>query len=202
MRTRNQIVTKGLLATLTAGLFMACQNNKSANNAPAASTTNNAATAAASFKIAYVDLDSLEARFEYFKEKRAELEKKQQSMDNTLQAKARSLQNEFEDLQRRAQTLTQEQGENAQRSILAKKQQLEQEAAQMRATYSEQEAKFNDELQTRLDNFLEAFNKDKRFAYIFSYRKGVSNILWKDSNYDITTEVIKGMNEQGATPAK
>ncbi len=199
MRTRNQIVTKGLVVTLTAGLFMACQNNKTAGTAPAANTASTAAATNGGFKIAYVDLDSLEAHFEYFKEKRAELEKKQQSMENTLQAKARGLQNEFENLQRNASSLTQEQGENAQRSILAKKQQLEQEAQQMRTTYSEQEAKFNDELQTRLDGFLESFNKDKRFAYIFSYRKGVSNILWKDSNYDITADVIKGMNTAGAS---
>ncbi|NIG57104.1 OmpH family outer membrane protein [Chitinophaga sp. Cy-1792] len=205
MRTRNQFVSKGLMATLAAGLFVACQNNKQAGTAPAANT-NTAAPTAASFKIAYVDLDTLEAHFEYFKLKRAELEKKQQSMDNTLQAKMRSLQNEFEDLQRKAATLTQEQGENIQRGILAKKQQLEQEAQQMRGQYAEQEAKFNEELQGRLDTFLENFNKDKRFAYIFSYRKGASNILYKDSSFDITTDVIKGMNElgaaAGATPAK
>ncbi|WP_143307808.1 OmpH family outer membrane protein [Chitinophaga vietnamensis] len=206
MRTRSQLVSKGMMAALAAGLFMACQGNKAGSNAPAttpAAGNSTAPAAASSFKIAYVDLDTLEAHFEYFKQKRGELEKKQQAMENQLNGKARGLQNEYADLQRRAASLTQEQGESAQRSLLAKQQQLEQEAQQARATFSEQQAKFNEELQKKLDDFLKVYNADKRYAYIFSYRTGVSNILYRDPAYDVTNDVIKGMNEQGAAaPSK
>ncbi|RBL88486.1 OmpH family outer membrane protein [Chitinophaga flava] len=203
MRIRKQFVTKGLLAALAAGLFMACNGNKSGNNAPATPAAGTNAPAAASFKIAYVDLDSLEAHFEYFKEKKSQLEQKQQGMDNQLKAKARALQSEYQDLQRKASTLTQEQGEAAQRSLMAKQQQLEQEAQNMRAEYAQSETKFNEELQKKLDDFLKSFNADKRFAYIFSYRTGQSNILYVDSSYDVTAEVIKGMNAKASeAPAK
>lgn len=204
MRTCKQLVNKGLLAAFSAGLLMSCQGNKAGNSAPAASSAANSGTpAAGSFKIAYVDLDSLEAHFEYFKEKRGLLEQKQQQMDNQLKGKARALQSEYEDLQRRASTLTQEQGEAAQRSLMSKQQQLEQEAQNLRASYTEQETKFNEELQKRLDDFLKSFNADKRFAYIFSYRSTASNILYKDPAYDVTPDVIKGMNNNSAAaPAK
>ena len=72
----------------------------------------------------------------------------------------------------------------------------------MRAKYAEQENKFNEELQKRLNDFLEKFNSDKRYAYIMSYRTGASNILFKDKKYDITPEVIKGLNEANAAEAK
>ncbi|MFY0253809.1 OmpH family outer membrane protein [Chitinophaga sp. 30R24] len=204
MRTCKQLVSKGFFAALAAGLLMSCQGNKAGNNTPAPTTaaSNGTQAAAGSFKIAYVDLDSLEAHFEYFKEKRALLEQKQQQMDNQLKGKARALQSEYEDLQRRASTLTQEQGEAAQRSLMGKQQQLEQEAQNLRAAYTEQETKFNEELQKRLDDFLKAFNSDKRYAYIFSYRSTASNILYKDPAYDVTPEVIKGMNEHGGDSSK
>lgn len=202
MRTCKQLVTKGLLAAFAAGLLMSCQGNKAGSSPAATPAAGSGTPAAASFKIAYVDLDSLEAHFEYFKEKRALLEQKQQQMDNQLKGKARALQSEYEDLQRRASTLTQEQGEAAQRSLMTKQQQLEQEAQNLRATYTEQETKFNEELQKRLDDFLKSFNSDKRFAYIFSYRSTASNILYKDPAYDVTPDVIKGMNEHGAAAAK
>jgi len=204
MRTCKQLVNKGLLAAFSAGLLMSCQGNKAGNSAPAASSAANSGTpAAGSFKIAYVDLDSLEAHFEYFKEKRGLLEQKQQQMDNQLKGKARALQSEYADLQRRASTLTQEQGEAAQRSLMSKQQQLEEEAQNLRASYTEQETKFNEELQKRLDDFLKSYNADKRFAYIFSYRSTASNILYKDPAYDVTPDVIKGMNDKSAaTPAK
>ncbi|MBS0026677.1 OmpH family outer membrane protein [Chitinophaga sp. 22321] len=203
MRTRKQLVTKGLLAALAAGLLISCQGKQAGNNTPAATSgASNSTPAAGSFKIAYVDLDSLEAHFEYFKEKRALLEQKQQQMDNQLKGKARALQSEYEDLQRKASTLTQEQGESAQRSLMSKQQQLEQEAQNLRASYTEQETKFNEELQKRLDDFLKSYNADKRFAYIFSYRSTASNILYKDPAYDVTPDVIKGMNENGAAASK
>ncbi|PSL47505.1 periplasmic chaperone for outer membrane proteins Skp [Chitinophaga niastensis] len=203
MRTRKQFVTKGLLAVSAAALFMSCQGNKAGSSTPATTpTATNSTPAAASFKIAYVDLDSLEAHFEYFKEKRGLLEQKQQQMDNQLKGKARALQAEYEDLQRKASTLTQEQGEVAQRSLMTKQQQLEQEAQNLRASYTEQETKFNEELQKKLDDFLKSFNADKRFAFIFSYRSAASNILYKDPAYDVTAEVTKGMNEKGGVSAK
>ncbi|MBO9727791.1 MAG: OmpH family outer membrane protein [Chitinophaga sp.] len=202
MRTRKQLVTKGLLAALAAGLLMSCQGNKAGNSTPATPAAGTGTPVAGSFKIAYVDLDSLEAHFEYFKEKRALLEQKQEQMDNQLKGKARALQAEYEDLQRKASTLTQEQGEAAQRSLMAKKQQLDQEAQNLGASYTEQQTKFNEELQKRLDDFLKSYNADKRYAYIFSYRSNASNILYKDPAYDVTPDVIKGMNENGAGASK
>lgn len=197
MRICKQFVSKGLLAALAAGLFMACNGNKAGNNAPASTPAAGTNAPAASFKIAYVDLDSLEAHFEYFKQKKSELEQKQQGMENQLKAKGRALQSEYQDLQRRASSLTQEQGEAAQRSLMAKQQQLEQEAQNMRVDYAQSETKFNEELQKRLDDFLKTYNADKRFAFIFSYRAGQSNILYTDPSYDVTADVIKGMNEKG-----
>lgn len=198
MRTTKQFVKSGLLAVLTAGTFIACQqSNKQANSGEAAAAKDGGAVSNSSFIIAYVDIDTVEAHYDYFKVKKAELEKKQQAIDNELNANVRALQNEAADFQRRAQSsgMTQAEGEATQRALYNKQQQLEGKAQNMRSQYAEQENKFNEELQKRLNDFLEKYNADKRYAYILSYRTGASNVLYKDPKYDITTEVIKGLNE-------
>lgn len=196
MRTTKQLVKSGLLAVLTAGTFIACQqNNKQGNNSPAAAAKDDSVASNNSFIIAYVDIDTVEAHYEYFKEKKAELEKKQQAIDNELQANVRALQNEAADFQRKANGMTQSEGEATQRALYNKQQQLEGKAQAMRSQYAEQENKFNEELQKRLNDFLTKYNSDKRYAYILSYRSGASNVLYKDEKYDITNEVIKGLNE-------
>lgn len=203
MRTSKLIVKFGLFAALTAGTFIACQQaDKKGNNNAAATGTGNSPAENKEFVIAYVDIDTVEAHYEYFKEKKAELEKKQQAIDNELQANVRSLQNEAADFQRRASSMTQSEGEAAQRTLYTKQQQLEGKAQNMRSQYAEQENKFNEELQKRLNDFLEKFNSDKRYAYILSYRSGASNVLYKDPKYDITTEVIKGLNVANAAAAE
>ena len=203
MRTE-QIVKRGLLAAFAAGTFMACQQPaKQGNNdvaAPAAGTS--ASAGGNSFIIAYVDIDTVEAHYSYFKQKKTELETKQQAIENELQANVRALQNEAADFQRKATGMTQSEGEAAQKTLYDKQQQLEGKAQNMRAQYAEQENKFNEELQKRLNDFLEKFNSDKKYAYIMSYRTGASNILYKDNKYDITNEVIKGLNEANASAEK
>lgn len=199
MRTSKSIVKIGLFAALIAGTFIACQQSgKQGNTNTPAASAGGGAVENKGFIIAYVDIDTVEAHYEYFKVKKAELEKKQQAIDNELQANVRALQNEAADFQRKANGMTQAEGEAAQRTLYNKQQQLEGKAQNMRSQYAEQENKFNEELQKRLNDFLEKYNSDKRYAYILSYRTGASNVLYKDAKYDITTEVIKGLNEANA----
>lgn len=194
MIIHQQFVKSGLLLVTMAGLMAACQPK--GNTAVPDAGAKTAAPADGSFKIAYVDLDSLEAHYGYFKEKKAELEKKQEQIENELQAKARVLQNEYAALQQRAQAgqLSQVEGQTAERNLMQKNQELEAGRQKMQQQYMQQEAQFNDDLQNKLDDFLKGYNKG-RFAYIFSYRKGGTNILYKDAQYDITTDVIRGLNE-------
>lgn len=204
MIIHQQIVKNGLLLVAIAGFMASCQpKNNAATPAAGSDKAANGAEGGAGFKIAYVDLDSLEAHYEYFKEKKSELEKQQELIENELKAKARVLQNEVAALQQRAQSgqLSQVEGQNAERDLMQKNQQLELTRQQKQQAYMQQEAQFNDDLQKRLDDFLQTINKG-RYAYIFSYRKGASNILYKDTQYDITAEVIKGLNELGTGAKK
>ncbi|GAA4303849.1 OmpH family outer membrane protein [Compostibacter hankyongensis] len=145
-------------------------------------------------KIAYVNIDSLEANYEYFKIKKGELEKQQASIERELNANAQALQKEVSDLQQKASTMTQSEGEAAQRSIVQKNRALQQKEQTLRQQFVEQQTRFNDELQKKLNDFLEQYNADKRYTYILSYSPGLSNILYKDEAYDITKEVIDGLN--------
>jgi outer membrane protein len=55
-------------------------------------------------------------------------------------------------------------------------------------------AKFNEALRDSLNNFLKAYNKDKKYDIILS--KAGDNILFADKKYDITQDVINGLNKR------
>ena len=44
----------------------------------------------------------------------------------------------------------------------------------------------------KIEDFLKDFNKDKGYSYILAHQPGT--IYYKDSRYDITTEMLKGLN--------
>ncbi len=155
-----------------------------------------------SLPLAYVNIDSLEAHYSYFQAKKAELDKKQENIQKELSAKAKAIQNDIAKLQKDAPTLTQAQGEAAQKKILDKRQKLQDREQQLRQEFLQQQQEFNQSLHERLNKFLERYNTDKKYIFIFSYSSAASDLLYKDRAYDITRDVIKGLNEGADTAAR
>lgn len=199
MYTRQFFVKNGLILAAVAGIFAACQQG---NKPAAAKGADSSAQSGNGIeqRLAYVDIDSLEAHYDYFKEKKAELEKKKEAAQNEISGRERQLQNELYALQQKAPTMTQAEGHAAEASLQKKAQQHELDRQNKYAQLQTQEAQFNEDLQKRLDETIKKYNADKRYSFIFSYRAGASNILYKDEAYDITKDVIKELN--AATPAK
>ena len=53
--------------------------------------------------------------------------------------------------------------------------------------------KFNEALRDSIQHFLAKYNKDKKYSIIFS--KAGDNLLYADKAYDITNDVIAGLNK-------
>jgi outer membrane protein len=143
--------------------------------------------------IAYVNVDTLEEQYILFKEKKASLEKRQQAIESTLQAKAQAFQREVAAFQEKAPTMTQSEGEAAQESLYKKQAELEEMRDRFAKSFMAEQEDFNQQLNNSLDSFLLEYNADKRFTYILSYTKGGS-ILYTDPAFDITRDVVEGMN--------
>ena len=149
-------------------------------------------------RIAYVDIDSLETHYEYFKTKKAEFTRRQEGMESELQRSAAQLQNEVANYQKKGQNggfTSQAEVEAAGRRL----QQMEQSLATRREALAtsllkDQDA-FNKEIQKRLDSFLEGYVQNKPFDYVLSYSKNGS-ILYANTALNITEDVISGMNAQ------
>jgi len=61
---------------------------------------------------------------------------------------------------------------------------------------------FNKDLRSRLDAFIEAYNKDKHFDFVFTYTASGSQILYVNKALDITQDVIDGMNAASKSDEK
>ena len=151
--------------------------------------------------IAYIEIDSLTSQYEFAKQKSLELEKKSTNARNTIQAKSQQLDKKAAAFQQKLQSngfTSREQAEaeqaslqREQQNILALQQRLENELA------SEQQ-KFLQAFQDSLDNFLADYNKAKKFDMIVNK----AAVLYADKRFDITTEVVNGMNKRYKKDAK
>lgn len=145
--------------------------------------------------IAYVDVDSLQKKYQYYVDAKGQLETKVKEYQNVIQQKERSLQQMQISIQQRMQnggfsSETQYKAEVA-------KFQKQQEAyakycEQAQADKEKMEAEFGKALQDSLDNFLAEYNKTKHFSLILN--KAVT--LYAEKGMDITDEVAAGLNKR------
>lgn len=159
-------------------------------------------TANAGMKIAYIEVDSIMSQYKFCKEYSLILEKKSQNIQNTVNAKGRSLQAAAAKFQQDIQNnkYTQQQAEAVQAGL--QKQNADLQALQQRlgAEFQAETEKFNRALRDSIQHYLAVYNKDKKFSLILS--KAGDNILYADKTYDITNEVIAGLNKAYKPVAK
>ena len=131
------------------------------------------------------------------------MQKKSQNIENTLKTKGQNLQAAVNRFQQDIQNnkYTQQQAEAVQAGL--QKQDADLRALQQRLAeeFQSETEKFNVALRDSLQNFLKAYNKDKKYSIILS--KVGDNILYADKAYDITNEIIAGLNKNyKPAPAK
>ena len=184
---------KNILYTLAiAGLMASCNNAGSKmDEQPAAggSTTG--------MKIAYVEVDSLMTQYDFAKDYSVTLEKKSNNARNTLTQKGNALQAAVNNFQQKINNngfQSREQAAGVQAAIERQQRDLQELQARLENELASETAKFNVALRDSLQNFLKAYNKDKHFDLILS--KAGDNLLWADKKFDITNDVINGLNKR------
>ncbi len=188
---------KTLVMALAAIALVSCNNQ-----APKVDEKPASQNAPAELKIAYVEVDSIMTQYTYCKEKSAELEKKGNNIQKTLAQKQQALQNAAVKFQQdiQANKYTQQQAEAVQAGLQKQNNDLQALNQRLSSEFQQETEKFNKELRKNIQQYLAEYNKDKKYSVIFS--KQGDNILYADKAYDITNEVVAGLNKAYKAPKK
>ena len=184
-----------------AALMASCNNQAPKMDEPVA----NSEEALEGLRIAYIELDSLTAQYEFAKTTSAELEKKGTNARNTIAQKSKQLENNVNNFQSKLQNngfTSREQAENAQAALQREQNNLVALQQRLESELANEQAKFLEAFQDSLDSFLADYNKDKQYDLILNK----AAILHASTKWDITQDVITGMNKRykktAAVPAK
>lgn len=184
----------GLLATAIAAMFIFTQcNTKQTTECQSPTDT----TAVKSIKIAFVDIDSLLSNYTLSVTINKEMLRKEENMRMTLSEKAKDIQADIEDFQRKIENnvyATQQRAEEEQARILKRQEGYNQLSERLAKELAAESQKNNVILRDSINSFLKEYNKEKCFDLILS-RVG-DNLLYANEALDITQEVIKGLNNR------
>lgn len=148
-----------------------------------------------SFAVAYFDIDSLQEHYEYFKDVSGDIKKKESSMNAELEDLGNKAQRTIRKWQEKGNNITQAEGEQAQREVGLLQQQYQKRKLELDQEMQKLQQDRMAELRKQVEEFLKEYNKSKKYSYILSYEPGFI-IYYKDSAYDITGDLISGLNTQ------
>ena len=155
-------------------------------------------------KIAYVNLDSLNAQYLFITEKSAELEKNATAAETKVKNEAALRQREVDELIAYAQKGNLPADEQA--TVQNRLGQLQNELAQIQQREEEMlmqsEAALQEDLRKKLEVYTANYAKANGWDYIFSYQSTAPLILFANPIYDLTSEIVKGLNAEYETEKK
>jgi outer membrane protein len=158
-------------------------------------TATNDKKTTSSFKIAYFDIDSLQEHYAYYKDVLSEIKKKENSMNAELNDLTARYQKKIREWQEKGNNMSQSEGEQAQREYNNMQQTYQQRKSELEQALQKQQVDGMQELRKQVETFLKDYNQAKGYAYILSYEPGFI-IYYKDSAYNITGDLIEGLNAQ------
>ena len=146
--------------------------------------------------IAYLNVDSLLANYTFAQDASDKLVSKQEDARLKMNTKVRTFENKVAEFQRKLENnafISRESAEKQQQKLRKEEQELQELEAKLTQDIMIENQKLNQQLADSLTNFLQIFNADGRYHVILS-NTAKDNVLMASEAYDITDEVIEGLN--------
>lgn len=195
---KNGLLVWNVILTLVAGYLLFAQFNKKGNGKMAAK---NAAKDSLSinkpFRIAYFEMDSVQANTQLVKEVQGEIEKREKEYTGQLSQYESAYRNKLQEYQQKEKAggmTTQADYEKAQLDLKQLEDRLKNKRQELDQQYQDFVMRSQLSLKKSIEEFVARYNETKQYSYIVSYEQGL--FYYKDTIYNITTDIIKGLNDE------
>ena len=192
MKKKNFILN-GFLALAIGLMFAQCAGN---NNASTTSAPVAGATGSSNMKIAFVEIDSLLTKYNFWNDLSEQMLKKEENSRTTLNEKGKKLEAEVREFERKIQNngyASRERAEQEQARLMKQQQELQELQQKLANDLAAENQKNSLELRDSINSFLNEYNKTKGYDLIIS-NTAFDNLLYGNPAYNITNEIVEGLN--------
>lgn len=194
------LILNAVLIVAVIFLFVKIYSGNSKNPIAKAVSNSKDGSVQGKLPIAYINVDSLLLNYQFAKEANESLIKKQEDSRLNVNTRARQLQSEMGEFQRKLEAnafLSRERAEQEQARLLKRQQELQELDGKLSQQLMQVQQKMSEQLRDTINKFLKEYNKDHKYELIIS-NTASDNVLFANEGYDITAEVTKLLNERYA----
>lgn len=188
-------IFSGVFAIVAIFLFTQCTDKK---NETATSDTQENKIGNCTLKVAYVEIDTLLTKYNFWNDLNEMMMKKEENIRATLNEKGRELENEAKEFQRKLENnafATRERAEQENARLIKKQQNLQELQNRLTNELATENQKNSLQLRDSINSFLKTYNQEKGYSLILS-NTGFDNLLYADPAYNITDEIVEGLNKR------
>ncbi len=148
-------------------------------------------------KTMYINIDSLEASYDYFIKIKAQLEKLGKSNEAEIKGLYDNFQKTYQKYQQQieAQTMTQDQYQEAQMTLAQMEKNIREKEERISENYAKEAERLNNQFLKNIEVYLKKKSIEHNYSYVLAYAKG-SNLLYVNDSLDITKQVVGGLNAE------
>jgi outer membrane protein len=147
--------------------------------------------------IAYVNTDSVLLHYNFSKDVEKQMQGLEKSFQNQYNASITAYQNEYNTYLKNGTSgkLTLDEQKKTEEMLAKKQQSLSELDQNLTNQLVAEKQKKNMEVLDTIINFVSRYNQTKHFTYILAHAYGGA-VLYADKKYEITNEIIAGLNEE------
>jgi outer membrane protein len=195
---KNGLLVWNVILTLVAGYLLYAQFNRKGNGKMAAkNAANDSSSINKPFRIAYFEMDSVQANTQLVKEVQGEIEKREKEYTGQLSQYESAYRNKLQEYQQKEKAgtmTTQADYEKAQVDLKQLEDRLKNKRQELDQQYQDFVMRSQLSLKKSIEEFVARYNETKQYSYIVSYEQGL--FYYKDTLYNITTDIIRGLNDE------
>jgi outer membrane protein len=191
---KNALLILNVLLVIAVATLFFLYFSKKAPQMGAALSNNNAQPAGQNFRIAYFEMDSVENNYNYFKDVRNQFRAKEQQLNADLQDLKNRYNKMYEEYGQAHASLSVEEKNKREQALINLQEEYKTRQEVQGSSLQNEGFKYRQEVTKKIQDYLKEYNKEKGYAFIFSSNPDL--LYYKDSIYNITNELVKGLNEQ------
>lgn len=192
---KNGLIIWNVVLTLIAGYLLFNQFGGKKSNKGAKAATSDSLSVSKPVKIAYFEMDSVATGFLMVKNLKADLTRMETDIETSVAGATKNLQekyNYYQNLDKEGK-LTPEQAQGAAQELKKMEDDINSMRSRKEQDYMDFKARRQNDIKKKIEDYIKEFNKTRGYTFVLSDDPGL--FYYRDTTYNITKEVVKGLNE-------
>lgn len=192
---KNGLIIWNVVLTLVAGYLLFAQFGSKNGKDAVKKLSSDTLSADKPVRIAYFEMDSVATGFIMVKNLKADLTRMETDIETSVAGATKNLQekyNYYQNLDKEGK-LTPEQAQGAAQELKKMEDDINSLRAKKEQDYMDFKARRQNDIKKKIEDYIKEYNKARDYTFVLSDDPGL--FYYRDTTYNITRDVIKGLNE-------